>query len=110
MPGVIRPYLTTHRYKKAQAMDQMQDDSLHDGSLLDDRCKMIIFKTVQFARLQTTSESAKNERGTDLKELPRPYKLLQSSSAKSVEDKVKISETCLPPVGPPCLSKAQEEG
>ena len=90
-------------------MGQMQDDSLHDGSLQDDRCKMIIFKTVQFARLQTTSESAKNERGTDLKELPRPYKLLQSSSAKSVEDKVKISKICLPPVGPPCLSKAQEE-
>ena len=98
------------RSKKAQAMGQMQDDSLQNGNLQDDRCKMIIFKIVQFARLQTTGEIVKNERGTDLKELPRPYKLLQSSSANSVEDKVKISKTCLPLVGPPCLSKALEEG
>ena len=104
------PYLTTHCYKKAQAMGQMQDDSLQNGSLQDDRCKMIIFKIVQFARLQTTGESAKNERGTNLKKLPRPYKLLQSSSAESVEGRVKISKTCLPSVGPPCLFKALEEG
>ena len=49
----------------------MQDDSLQD-----DRCKMVIFKTIQFARLQAISENAKKGKRTNLKELPRPYKLL----------------------------------
>ena len=71
---------------------------------------MIIFKTVQFARLQATSESAKNERGIDLKELPRPQKLPQSALAKSVKGEVKISKACLPPIGPLCLPKVLEGG
>ena len=76
----------------------------------DDRCKMIAFKTIQLVRLQATNKSAKNERRTNLKELPRPYKLLQNALAESVEGGVKISKTCLPLVGPSCLSKVLEEG
>ena len=83
----------------------MQDDSLQD-----DIYKMIVFKTVQFARLQVTSENVKNEKTTNLKELLRPHKLLQSALAESVEGKVKISKTYLPPVGPRCLPKILEEG
>ena len=83
----------------------MQDDSLQD-----DRCKIIIFKIVEFARLQTTIESVKNEKRMDLKELPRPHKLPQSALAESVKGGVRISRTCLPLVGPPCLAKVLEEG
>ena len=54
---------------------------------------MIIFKIVQFARLQAISESVKNEKRIDLKELPRPHKLPQSALAKSVEGGVKICKT-----------------
>ena len=39
-----------------------------------------------------------------------PYKLPQDALAMSVEGKVKIGKTCLPPVGPPCLSKVLKEG
>ena len=67
----------------------MQDDSLQDDNLQDDRGKMIIFKIVQFARLQATNENVKNEKRTNLKELPRPYKLLQSSPAENVEGGIK---------------------
>ena len=83
----------------------MQDDSLQD-----DRCKIIIFKIVEFARLQTTNESVKNEKRMNLKELPRPHKLLQSALAESVKGGVKISRTCLLLVGPLCLPKVLEEG
>ena len=82
----------------------MQDDNLQD-----DIYKMIVFKTVQFARLQTTSGSVKSKKRNDLKELPRPYKLPQSALAESVKGGVKISKTCLPPVGPPCLPKILED-
>ena len=71
---------------------------------------MIIFKIVQFARLQAISETAKNGRGTDLKELPRPQKLPQSVSAESVKGGVKISKTCLPLVSPLCVLKVLEGG
>ena len=80
----------------------MQDDSLQD-----DIYKMIVFKKIQFARLQATSKSAMI---TNLKKLPSPHKLLQGAPAKSVEGGVKISKTCLPPVCPLCLPKILEEG
>ena len=70
---------------------------------------MIIFKTIQFARLQATSESARKGKRSNLKELPRPHKLPQSAPVKSVVGGVKISKTCLPLVGPPYLSKVLEE-
>ena len=88
--------------------DNLQDNNLQDDSLQEDKCKMIIFKTIQFAKLQATSECAKNERGTGLKELPRPHKLSQSVSTKSVKGEVKISKTCFPPVGG--LPKVLEKG
>ena len=69
--------------------------------------KMIVFKTIRFARLQATSKNAKI---TNLKELPKPHNLPQGVPAKSVEGGVKISKTCLPPVGLPCLPKILEEG
>ena len=78
----------------------MQDDSLQD-----DRCKLIIFKIVQFARLQATNECVKDEKRT-----VRPHKLPQSAPVESVEGGVKISKTCLPPIGPLCLPKVLEEG
>ena len=71
----------------------------------DDRCKMIAIKTIQFARLQATNKSAKNENITNLKELPRLHKLSQGASAESVEGGVKIGKTCLPLIGPLSLSK-----
>ena len=73
-------------------------------------CKMIVGKTIQLARLQATNNSAKDEKRTNLKELPRPHKLPQSALAESVEGGVKISKTCLLPVDPPCLPKILEEG
>ena len=73
-------------------------------------CKMIVFKTIQLARLQATNNSAKDEKRINLKELPRPHKLPQSALAECVEGGVKISKTCLLPVGPPCLPKILEEG
>ena len=66
---------------------------------------MIVFEITQFARLQATSESAKNENITNLKELPRLHKLSQGASVESVEGGVKIGKTCLPLIGPPSLSK-----
>ena len=62
-------------------------------------------KTIQFTRLQATKENVRNGKRTNLKELPRPHKLPQGAMAKSVKGGVKIGKTCLPPVGPPCLSK-----
>ena len=66
---------------------------------------MIVFEITQFARLQATSESAKNENITNLKELPRLHKLSQGASAESVKGGVKIGKTRLPLIGPPSLSK-----
>jgi len=71
---------------------------------------MVVFKTVQFARLQTTSENVKSEKRTDLKELPRPHKLPQGALAENVEGGVKISKTCLPSVDPLCLPVVLEKG
>ena len=70
-------------------------------------CKMM---TIQFARLQATSGSVKSKKRTDLKELPRPHKLPQGASVDSVEHGVKISKTCLPPVGSLCLPTVLEKG
>ena len=70
---------------------------------------MIIFKTIQFARLQATNESARKGKRSNLKELPRPHTLPQSALVESVVGGVKISKTCLPLVGPPYLSKVLEE-
>ena len=85
----------------------MQDDKMQCNSLQDDIYKTIVFKTIQFARLQATSESAKI---TNLNELPRPQKLPQSVSAESVKGGVKISKTCLPLVSLLCLPKVLEGG
>ena len=52
----------------------------------------------------------KDEKKTNLKELPRPHKFLQGVLVESVEGGVKISKTCLPLVGPLCLPKFLEEG
>ena len=71
---------------------------------------MAVFKTVQFARLQVTSENVNSEKRTNLKELPRPHKLPQSVPTESVEGGVEISKTYLPSVSPPCLPKIPEEG
>ena len=71
----------------------------------DDRCKLIIFKIVQFARLPATNECVKDEKRT-----VRPYKLPQSAPVESVEGGVKISKTCLPLVGLLCLPKVLEKG
>ena len=71
---------------------------------------MIVFKIVQFARLQATNGNTRIEEKTNLKELPRPHKLPQGAPAKNVEGRVKIGKTCLPPVGPLCLYKVLKEG
>lgn len=73
-------------------------------------CKVTICKIIQFSRLQATNENARNGKRTNLKELLRPYTLSQSTLAKSVKGGVKISKTCLPPVGLLCLSKVLKEG
>ena len=96
MLGVVRPYLTTYHYKKK-----------HKPQV---RCKITVFKITQLARLQATSESAKNEKITNLKELPRSHKLLQGDLAESIKSGVEIGKTCLPSVGPPYLSKVLKEG
>ena len=57
------------------------------------------------ARLQATNENKRDGNRTNLKELPRPHKLLQGAPAKSVVARVKIGKTCLPPIGPPCIYK-----
>ena len=62
----MRPYLTIHRCKrkhKPQARCKMTV------------CKMTNCKITQFAKLQATSENARNGKKANLKELPRPYKL-----------------------------------
>ena len=105
MPGVIRSYLITHyckRMHKPQVRCKMPV------------CKMIVCtvtvcKIIQFVRLQATNENARNEKRTNLEELPRPHKLPQSAPVKSVEGGVKINKTCLPPIGLPCLSKVLKE-
>jgi len=71
---------------------------------------MTVCKIIQFARLQATNENARNGKRTNLKKLPRPYKLPQDTPAESVEGGVKIGQTCLPPVGPLCLSKVLKDG
>ena len=76
----------------------------------DDRCKITVFKITQFARLQATSESAKNEKITNLKELPRPQQLSQGALVESIKSGVEIGKTCLPPIRPLCLSKVLKKG
>ena len=71
---------------------------------------MTVCKIIQFVRLQATNENARNGKKTNLKELPRPHKLPQGALTKSVEGRVKIDKTCLPPVGPPCICKVSKEG
>jgi len=71
---------------------------------------MIVFKTIQFARLQAINNSAKDEKRTNLKKLPRRHKLPQGTPTESVKGGVKISKTCLPPIDPLCLSKVLEKG
>ena len=46
----------------------------------------------------------------NLKELLMPHKLPQGAPTESVEGGVKIGKTCLPLVGPPCLSKVLKDG
>ena len=60
--------------------------------------------------LQDYELQIKMQKGANLKELPRPYKLPQSALAESVEGGVKLSKTCLPTVGPPCHRKILEKG
>ena len=89
----------------------MQDGKMQDNSFQDDIYKMTVFKTVQFVKLQATNENTRDGKRTNFfKELPRPHKLPQSAPAESVEGEVKISKTCLPLVGSPCLPKILEEG
>ena len=71
---------------------------------------MTVCKMIQFARLQAINEITRDEKRTNLKELPRPHKLPQGAPAKSVKGRVKIGKTCLPPVGPLCLYKVLKEG
>ena len=56
------------------------------------------------------AKNVKNGKRTNLKELPRPHKLPQGPPIKRVEGGVKIGKTCLPLVGPSCLSKVLEMG
>ena len=67
--------------------------------------KMIVFKKIQFAKTKS-----KNAKINNLKELPKPHNLPQGVSAKNVKGGVKISKTCLPSFGPPCLPKILEKG
>ena len=76
----------------------------------DDRCNMVIFKTIQYIRLQATSKNAKKRKRTNLKDLPRAHKLPQSAPTESVKGGVKIGKICLPLVGPLCLSKDLKKG
>ena len=71
---------------------------------------MIDFEITQFARLQATIESKKNEKITNLVELPRPHKLSQGAPTKSIKSGIEIGKTCLPLVGPLCLPKVLKEG
>ena len=73
-------------------------------------CKVTVCKIIQFARLQATSENARNGKRTNLKELPRLHKLLQGEPVESVDGGEKIGKICLPLVGPPCLSKVLKKG
>jgi len=75
--------------------DRLQDDSFQDNTV----CK-----------LQAMSEGAKNEKITNLKKLPRPHKQSHGAPAENIKSGVEIGKTCLPPVGPQCLSKILEEG
>ena len=67
--------------------------------------KIIVFKKIQFAKTKS-----KNAKINNLKELPKPHNLPQGVSAKNVKGGVKISKTCLPSFGPPCLPKILEKG
>ena len=72
---------------------------------------MTVCKMIQFSKLQATNENTRDGKRTNFfKELPRPRKLLQGAPAKSVEDRVKIGKTCLPPICPPCIYKILKEG
>ena len=73
-------------------------------------CKMTVRKIIQFARLQATNENARNGKRTNLKKLPRPYKLPQDTLAESAKVGVKIGQTCLPPICPLCLPKVLKDG
>jgi len=71
---------------------------------------MTVCKIIQFARLQATNDNTRDGTRTNLKEFPRPHKLPQGAQAKSVEERVKIGKTCLPPIGPSCICKVFKEG
>jgi len=71
---------------------------------------MIVCKMIRFARLQATNENTRDEKRTNLKELPRPHKVPQGALAKSVKVRVKIGKTCLSLVGLLCICKVLKEG
>ena len=71
---------------------------------------MTVCKMIQFTRLQATNENTRDGKRTNLKKLPRPHKMPQGAPTKSVEDRVKIGKTCLPPVGPLCICKVLKKG
>ena len=71
---------------------------------------MTACKMIQFTRLQVTNENIRNGKKTNLKELPKPYKLSQGALTKSVKVTVKIGKTFLPPVSSPCIHKVLKEG
>ena len=52
----------------------------------------------------------RKEKGTNLKELPRPYELTQSPPTKRIKGKVQVGKTRLPPIGFLSLPKVAEEG
>jgi len=91
MARVIRPYLTIYRCKRKHK-------------------PQVRYEMVQFARLQATNKNRRDGKRTNLKELPRPHKLPQGALAKSIKGRVKIGQTCLPLVGPPCICKVLKEG
>ena len=88
---VIRPYLTIHHCKRKHKPP-------------------VRYKIVQFARLQATNENTRDGKRTNIKELPRPHKLLQGALATTIKDRVEIGKICLPLVGPPCIYKIFKEG
>ena len=112
----MRPYLTTQCCKKKHKPQVRHEMTVCKMTVYKVTickmtvCKVTVCKTIQFAKLQATSENAKNEKITNLKELPRPYKLSQGASAERIKSGVEIGKTYLPPVGPLCLSKVLKEG
>ena len=51
----------------------------------------------------------REEKRTNLKELPRPHKLVQSPLTERVQGRVQVGKTRLPPVGLSSLTKVMEE-